>query len=212
MLFTNSSAIDVYMPQLGVPVALTQSYVNPPKFTGPGGRTAAGIFGSQVTALALNLAYERCAASFSDGCSYLSDLYVCDDPSIVRVTPVNCFNYFNWTVEEIFQKAEVALSGICSSNVSSCAATNGMKYLTVDIYIDYLDTSSEDEFSFYEDDDYEDDDEDCGDDDEDYERDTSVDLCDVTNLNLCVTLINTAFNNGKPGSLLRLAFSETPCI
>ena len=136
MLFTNSSALDDYLPQLGEPATLRQSYVNPPKYVGPRGRTAAGIFGSQVTALALNLAFERCDPSFTDGCSYLSDLYVCDVPSVFRLSGANCFNYFNWTVEEIFQKAEVALSGVCSANVSSCAATNGMKYFFVYLLID----------------------------------------------------------------------------
>ena len=74
--------------------------------------------------MALTLAFERCTDDFSVGCDYLSDLYVCDTADFYHPDSSNCFWYFNWTVAEIYEKAVVALSGVCNATINSCSDFN----------------------------------------------------------------------------------------
>jgi len=97
LFFTSSDAIQNYLPQLGAPAPLDQSYVdpsNPPPISTP-----AGNFGGQVTALALTLGFESCDATFHTACASVGDLFICDNrceacrrntASCRRNTVVNC--------------------------------------------------------------------------------------------------------------------------
>jgi len=77
LLFTSSTAVSNYLPQLGTPAPLDHSYVdpsNPPPIS-----TAAGNFGGQVTALALTLGFESCDPTFHTACASVASLYICDN-------------------------------------------------------------------------------------------------------------------------------------
>eukprot|EP01115_Flamella_aegyptia_P012877 TRINITY_DN6590_c0_g1_i1.p1 TRINITY_DN6590_c0_g1~~TRINITY_DN6590_c0_g1_i1.p1 ORF type:complete len:275 (-),score=73.80 TRINITY_DN6590_c0_g1_i1:46-870(-) len=199
MFFTESVVLDDYLPQLGAPSVLADDYFNPGKWVGPNDETAAGIFGSQVTALALTLGFESCLESFSHGCSFLKDLYVCDSPEYFHPNSRNCMRYYGWTVEELFQQAQVALSGCCfGNNKLACeslyAATTGGS--TGDVSTGEYTTgdSTTGDFSSLG------------------ARTWTIesDTCNVHFLNDCITFINHAFIDGKPLSSNH-AFSTTPC-
>jgi len=76
MQFSSSGAIANYLPQLGAPGSLDQTYMNPSN--PPPISTSSGTFGGQVTALALSLGFSLCDSKFHTDCSPLQDLFVCD--------------------------------------------------------------------------------------------------------------------------------------
>jgi len=140
MQFSASTNIANYLPQLGAPGSLTQSYINPSN--PPPISTNSGTFGGQVTALALSLGFSSCDPTFHSDCSALQDLVVCDkrceclkrnscrrnsgscqnlrsvEASRNNVnTPdgkaiyANCEQYHGWTIGAIFAKASNVLGG-----------------------------------------------------------------------------------------------------
>jgi len=84
---TSSLDVQNYLPQLGSPSVLTQSYVNP---NVQPISTTSGNFGSQVTALALSLGFESCDNLFHSECASLSNLYVCDNRCLQCKRNNNC--------------------------------------------------------------------------------------------------------------------------
>jgi len=97
LLFTSSDAVSNYLPQLGQPAVLDQSYVNPSN--PPPISTPAGNFGGQVTALTLSLGFESCDPTFHTACASVGSLYICDNRceackrnsnSCKRNTATNC--------------------------------------------------------------------------------------------------------------------------
>jgi len=76
MQFSSSADISNYLPQLGAPGSLDQSYLNPSN--PPPISTSSGNFGGQVTALALSLGFSSCDSNFHSDCTGLGDLFVCD--------------------------------------------------------------------------------------------------------------------------------------
>jgi len=99
MNFDGPGAVHTYCPQLGPNsvLPLKHNWLDPPQFVNPNDPIVAdrigcaGNFGSQLTALAMNIYYDECMSdttngipanvrsAYSDHCAPLEDIYICDN-------------------------------------------------------------------------------------------------------------------------------------
>jgi len=121
--FTQSSAVRDYLPDGGTPGAFTQDYFNPTT-------TSARTFGSQVTALSLNVGFDTCSrvstcAQFAPpGTTIpLAELEVVDNASAC----------FGMTVQDVLDEADLKISGQFSSlsfsELNTCATNINENYV-----------------------------------------------------------------------------------